>query len=175
MNTSAIVESSMLFGPYEEGHCFHIEASPCYQRIKKDVRMAEFLLLKTRKNDHPVILVVEAKSSSPVPEKHSNFQTFIQEIKAKLANALMLGIAVCLQRHPDAHLPSAFRTLALNTADFGFVLVINGHKKDWLPPLQEALSKALKPIIKTWGLPANSVAVLNHELALEYGLISATL
>ena len=87
----------------------------------------------------------------------------------------MLGIAACLQRHPDAHLPSAFRTLALNTADFGFVLVINGHKKDWLPPLQEALSKALKPIIKTWGLPANSVAVLNHELALEYGLISATL
>ena len=49
MNTSAIVESSMHFGPYEEGHCFHIEASPCYQRIKKDVRMAEFLLLKTRK------------------------------------------------------------------------------------------------------------------------------
>ena len=137
--------------------------------------MAEFLLLKTRKNDHPVILVVEAKSSSPVPEKHSNFQTFIQEVKAKLTNALMLGIAACLQRHPDAHLPSAFRTLALNTADFGFVLVINGHKKDWLPPLQEALSKALKPIIKTWGLPANSVAVLNHELALEYGLISATL
>lgn len=175
MNTSPIVESCMRFGPYEEGHCFHIEASPCYQRIKKDLRMAEFLLLKTRKNGHPVIWVVEAKSSSPVPDKHSNFQTFIQEIKAKLTNALMLGVAACLQKHPDAQLPPAFRTLALNTADFGFVLVINGHKKDWLPPLQEALSKALKPIIKTWGLPANSVAVLNHELALEYGLISATL
>ena len=54
---------------------------------------------------------------------------------------------------------------------FRFVLVINGHKQEWLAPLQSALSLALKPVVKSWALPAISVAVLNHELAQLHGLI----
>ena len=51
------------------------------------------------------------------------------------------------------------------------MLVINGHKQEWLAPLQSELSLVLKPIVKTWALPATSVVVLNHELAQKYGLI----
>jgi hypothetical protein len=52
------------------------------------------------------------------------------------------------------------------------VLVINGHKQEWLEPLQSALVQALKPVVKTWALPATSVAVLNHELAQQHGMLN---
>ncbi|MBX9832940.1 MAG: hypothetical protein K2X78_07835, partial [Burkholderiaceae bacterium] len=52
------------------------------------------------------------------------------------------------------------------------VLVINGHQKTWLPPVQDALKRSLALVIKTLGLPANGVSVINDEMARNYGLIS---
>ena len=46
----------------------------------------------------------------------------------------------------------------------GFLLAVAAR-------LQSALVQALKPVVKTWALPATSVAVLNHELAQEHSLI----
>jgi len=43
-----IVESGMAFGPYPAGHCFHIEKSTTYQKVQTGVRIAEFLLLRTK-------------------------------------------------------------------------------------------------------------------------------
>jgi hypothetical protein len=68
-------------------------------------------------------------------------------------------------------LPDSFKALDLKSLGFRFVLVINRHKKEWLEPLQNALSRAMKPVVSTWALPAISVAVLNHESAQEHGLI----
>lgn len=176
MTTDAIIESGMTFGPYAAGTCFYIEKSNCYNRVQDGVQIAEFLLLRQRENQSPMILVVEAKSSSPNPETQPNFAKFIDEIRAKLTNGFLLGVAARLQRHPAAanELPDSFKTLDLQLLEFRFVLVINGHKKEWLVPLQEALSLELKSVIKTWALKPTAVAVLNHESAQQHGLILQT-
>jgi hypothetical protein len=175
MTTETIIESGMTFGPYPAGQCFYIEKSACYERVQEGVQMAEFLLLKQQQQG-PTVWVVEAKSSSPRPETQSNFAEFIDEIRSKLTNGFLLAIAARLQRHPAANneLPAAFKALDLQAQGFRFVLVINGHKQEWLAPLQSALVQALKPVVKTWALPATSVAVLNHELAQQHGLILPT-
>ena len=54
---------------------------------------------------------------------------------------------------------------------FCFILIIKGHQEAWLPPLQDALKKALKPLTKIWNLPPTAVVVLNDTLAQERGLI----
>lgn len=172
MTSEAIIESEMTFGPYPAGQCFYIEKSACYKKVQEGVPMAEFLLLKQQQHGLTV-WVVEAKSSSPRPETQPNFADFINEIRAKLTNGFLLAVAARLQRHPIAEdeLPDTFKTLDLKAYGFRFVLVINGHKQEWLEPLQNALVQALKPVVQTWALPATSVAVLNHELAQRYGLI----
>jgi hypothetical protein len=163
----------MTFGPYADGACFHIEKSRCYSQIQEGVQMAEFLLLRHKNGKPPEIWVVEAKQSSPRPETQPNFKAFIDEIRAKLTNGFLLGLAALMRRHPGAadELPAPFQTLDTQSLGFRFVLVINGHKQEWLDPLQSALSLALKPVVRTWALPATSVAVLNHELAQTHGLI----
>lgn len=173
MTTEAITESGMTFGPYAAGECFYIEKSQCYKAIQTGVPMAEFLLLRKKSDLKPVIWVIEAKSSSPRPETQDHFAKYIDEIRIKLTNGFLLGVASQLQRHPAAvnELPDSFKNLDLRLLEFRFILIINGSKLEWLPPLKEALSKALLPVIKTWALGPTSVAVLNHELAAKQGLI----
>ncbi len=181
MTSQAIIESEMTFGPYPDGHCFYIEKSKCYEEIQEGVQMAEFLLLRKNGNAASAIWVIEAKSSSPRQSTESDakskfksaFDEFIEGIRVKLTNAFLLMVAARLGRQATAkeELPEPFKTLDLADTDFKFVLVIRAHKKDWLPPLQDALKLAFVPVIKTWGLPATSVAVLNDDLAKIHGLI----
>lgn len=176
MTTQAIIESGMTFGPYPEGQCFYIEKSACYERIREGVTMVEFLLLRNHTGLSGVVWVVEAKSSSPQPIGRLKFAEFIEEIRTKLINGFLLGVAICLGRHASgaSDLPKPFTTLNLKDSSFRFVLVINGHKDEWLPPLQEALSLALKSVVKSWALPSASVVVLNHAGARQHGLILPT-
>lgn len=173
MKTKPIIESGMTFGPFREGHCFHIEKSGTYVRLQQSIKMAEFLLLRFRPDKATALWVVEAKSSTPRPLSQSNFETFIEEIRDKLVNAFSLGLACCLKRHTETELPGPFGELDLATSDFRFILIINRHKREWLPPLQEALSKSLHTTIKTWALATPAVVVMNDHMAREYGLISS--
>lgn len=168
MTTQAIIESEMTFGPYPEGECFYVEKSQCYLRLQEGVQMAEFLLLRRHDDVPPVVWVVEAKSSCP-----RELDSYINEIRAKLTNGFMLGVAICLDRHLEAkqELPQAFKELDVKIANFRFVLVIKGVPEYHLEVLKNALAQALKPIVRTWALPALSVAVLNDDLARKYGLI----
>lgn len=171
MTTEPIIESGMTFGFYPEGHCFYIEKSATYQKIKQGVKIAEFLLLHSQ--DDSIVWIVEAKQSSPRPETQPNFDDFLLEIQEKLTNALTLSVATCLKRHSTyEELPNSFQTLDLEKASFRLILVIKGHQEAWLPPLQDALKKALNPTIKTWNLSATSVVVLNDTMARLQGLIS---
>ncbi len=174
-----IIESEMAFGPFEEGHCFHIEKSAAYLSIQEGVQIAEFCLLRKTGENPPVatVWIVEAKSSTPRPETEPGFDEFISEIRVKLLNTFSLCLALCLHRHLDApnELPMLFRQLNLSTVDFRFVLVINGHREAWLVPLEEALSKALHATLRTWNVRPPAVVVLNDALAREYGLIAAAI
>lgn len=60
----------------------------------------------------------------------------------------------------------------LAITNFRFVLVIQSHPKAWLHPIKDALAKEFQAMAKTWALSANSVAVLNKEMAIEHGLVS---
>jgi hypothetical protein len=173
MTTEPIVESGMAFGPYSDDSVFHIEKSMVYTTMGSGVRMAEFLLLRQSKGEAGLVWVVEAKSSSPRPETQPNFEGFIEEVRQKLSNALMLCLAACLRRHKDAQgeLPAGFRTLNLSAARFRMVLVIKGHQDSWLPPLQDALSMALRAFVKVWALSPTAVAVINDQRARKHGLI----
>jgi hypothetical protein len=171
----SFVESEMTFGPYAEGHCFRVEVSETYRAIQDKVQIAEFLLLRAQKDKPPLILIIEAKQSSPRPETQPNFNEFIGEIRDKLANALVVGVASILQRHAaaDTELPELFKALDLATTGFRLVLIINGHQKAWLQPLQDALRSALHATAQCWALGPNAVAVINHEDAKRLGIISA--
>lgn len=166
-------ESGMTFGPFPSGYCYRIELSGAYQNIMQGVKIAEFLLLRQQHDKPPTIWVVEAKSSTPRPETNPNFQEFIDEICAKLSNAMALCMAIRMNRHPDFtdELPEAFKNIELGTINFRLMLVVNGHHEAWLAPLQEALSKALHPFVKTWSLPGTAVIVLNETMAQKYGLV----
>jgi len=170
MTSEPIIESGMKFDPYPEGHCFYIEKSETYLKIQEGVKIAEFLLLHSQ--DESIVWIVEAKQSSPRPE-NQKFDGFILEIQEKLTNALTLTVTTCLKRHSTyEELPNSFQTLDLKKASFRLILVIKGHQEAWLPPLQDALKKALKPTIKTWNLSATSVVVLNEAMAKSQELIS---
>jgi hypothetical protein len=174
MATEPIIESGMTFGPYPDGCCFHIEQSNVYQGIRNNgVKIAEFLLLRDAEEDQPVMWVVEAKSSSPRPKIRPDFDKFITEIHEKLLNAFSLALALLLGRHAQAQadLPESFKNLDLSKTGVRFVLVINGHKTEWLPDIQYALKQTLAPTFKTWAFGSNPVAVLNDELARKYDLI----
>jgi hypothetical protein len=168
MTAEAIIESGMTFGPYPVGQCFYIEKSQLYLRIQEGVQMAEFLLLRQKKGIPPAVWVVEAKSSCP-----RELDSYINEIRIKLTNGFMLGVAVCLDRHLEAksELPQAFKKLDIKTANFRFVLVVKGLPEYHLDVLKDALAVALMPVIKTWGLSAMSVFVFNEDRAKTHGLI----
>lgn len=56
----------------------------------------------------------------------------------------------------------------MKTNIFSFILVINGHKQDLLPPIKEALERKLMVERKIWN---HKVIVINDSLAKTNGLI----
>lgn len=168
MTIAAICESGMTFGPYPEGHCFHIEQSAAYRKIQDGVKMAEFMLIHPSKVAPSTVWIVEAKRTVP-----RALDAEVEAIRAKLTNAFLLGMAMCLQRHPqaEADLPALFKQLNHRATGFRFVWVIKGVPDFHLPVLQDALATAMRPVVKTWALPPVSVAVLNEAGAAKHGLI----
>ena len=137
--------------------------------------MAEFLLLRAAGGGATDLWIIEAKQSSPQPGNLAKFTDFIGEICEKLSNALALGVASILKRHVSAaaELPDKFKTLDLSSVRIRLILVVNGHQRSWLPPLQDALRNGLRAIVKTWALDPNGVVVINHEGAKQFKLTSA--
>lgn len=83
----------MTFGPYADGHCFRIEKSSIYKNINKDVKIAEFLLLKLTDNKIQTIQIVEAKETAPnlTSTRTKRHDQDIEDIKNELTIADNLG------------------------------------------------------------------------------------
>ncbi len=178
MSEKSIEEFGVSFGPFNEDYLFHIEECATISNINKcakkseGVQIAEFLLL-VLENELPIIWVIEAKSSSPQPRNQIDFDDYINSIREKLSNSLSLFFAIYLKRHfaSESELSENFQQTNMSVASFNLVLIINGHKEEWLPQLQDALKKSLKPTVKIWNLSPTSVKVLNDNGARELGLI----
>jgi hypothetical protein len=163
-----ILESGMEFKCSSQT-CFPIEQHEPFKTLKTKIKIADFLLL--RKNNS-VVWCVEAKSSSPQPGNKPRFNEFILEIKDKLLNTFSLYFAMRLKRHPEKNdWPDAFMVPDVSNVSVQFVLIIAGHKAEWLPPLKDALYSALYPTGQMWNLGPNPVIVFNDDMARKCGLI----
>ena len=162
MSKVIIHESGMDFGPYATADCLHLEKSEAYGHCPEGVKMAEFALVRKER-----ILFVEAKSSSPRPETQPNFDDFLAEIREKMENALLMLLGMRIGRHRDVALPRNVDKANLATIGFMFVLVINGHKEEWLSDLNDALNNAVRgiagafpmkfsPMVNAWASPFGS-------------------
>ncbi len=168
-----IEESGMRFGPYHEDDVFHIERCELYKCIQTNLKMCEFVLHRTTEDNKPSYWILEAKSSSPNPSNNKKFSEYITNITEKMDNALLLLFALMLKRHPEhsSQLPPSFAAKHIPSCSIRFVLVLPDHPKRALEPIQLALNKALDNTLKIWNLGANSVVVLNNELAVRHALI----
>lgn len=160
-----ILESGLNFGEYTETNLFYVEKSTIYQSLGDGIRTVEFALYKDN-----VILIIESKSSSPKPNNLYDFDAFINEIYEKFFHSIDLYFAIVLGRLDDnkKDMPDNFKKADYSITKIKLLLVINGHKIEWLPPISEALRQKLRMQIKIWRL---EVAVINHELACEHGLL----
>ena len=161
-----IHESGMAFGPYEDDRVYHVERSSLYQGISA-AKTVEFILAQSE----DALLFVEAKSSSPKPVvgNRENFQDYSEDIAEKFLHSLNLFCAALLGRHDlICDMPDSFRAMDSGHVSIKFLLVINGHPAEWLPPIQTALDQKLRSYRSIWG---SEVVVLNHEMALRRHLI----
>jgi hypothetical protein len=161
-----IEESNMFFGEYSADDVFLVEKSAIREHL--GVKPVEFVL-RYRTGE---ILLIEAKSSSPQPSNEIDFGEFIAEITEKFVHTVELYFAVVLSRLNDTkdEMPECFKSADYATTEVTLLLVIHGHKIQWLPPIKDALKSQLKRTIKTWRL---EVAVMNHEQAFSYGLTTS--
>lgn len=104
----------------------------------------------------------------------NNFEDYFSDIRDKMQNALGLYFACMLKRHNATgdDWPETFKELDPSTVGFRLLLVIKVAEEAWLPPLSEKFKKVLNPLVKTWGLGANSVEVLTEAGARKHGLIT---
>jgi len=164
----SFIESGMNFGPYAEDEIFPIEKSPLYKDLGQGLMIAEFVLIRPGVNGAEEVWIIEAKSSAP-----KCFANYIEEIRQKLTNSVQLTLASCLKRHQQAGelLPARFLRLDLGACTFKCILIINVFRKDWLPPLQNALVKEMHSLVKTMGFRPGSVSVINDDKARALKLI----
>jgi hypothetical protein len=161
-----INESGLLFGDYNDDDVFQIEKSKIHDSLSDCSKTVEFIV---RCNTNTVYFI-EAKSSSPQPGNEKDFSAFINDISEKIRHSVDLFFALVVKRIEDANheFPVHFQKADYSDINITALLVINGHQKEWLPPLKDALTQQLKRVIKTWNV---KIAVLNHELALDCKLI----
>ncbi|UZT05436.1 MULTISPECIES: hypothetical protein [Clostridium] len=162
-----INESNMIFGDFEEDRVFQIENSKLHKNIGNGIKVVEFILL-SKENE---LSFIEAKSSSPKPVKDNiiRFNEFINEISDKFIHSFNLYYSAILQRCKECEeLNPSFMNLDNSQINFKFILVIKGHRTEWLMPLSDALKESIAYHNTIW---KSQVVVFNDELAKKYKLI----
>lgn len=93
-----------------------------------------------------------------------------------MIHGISLLLAILLNRHGSSEeiLPESMRSVDLSRCKVRYILVINGHKEEWLPPIRDALRKSLRSMDTTWNFGPHTVVVLNDEKAAEYSFLHPT-
>ena len=84
-----------------------------------------------------------------------------------MLNSFSLFMACRLRKHGNHAFRLLPRKLGVTNPKkikFSFILVVNGHKHEWCIPIQEALTLALRPIIKTLLASYNKHINLNQDI-----------
>ena len=161
-----IRESGMIFGNYEQPCLYRIENSKLHKELGDGIKSVEFILLR----DANKIFFIEAKSSSPKAETNAvRYHEFIDEIADKFIHSFNMFSAWKVGRLDDAG-EAGDKLQAVRMKDIStiFILVIRGHRREWLLPLQEELNRKLRCQRSIW---KSRVIVMNDEIAKQYHLI----
>lgn len=160
------VESYMKFG-FDDEYFYRIEKSSVLSNTEY-VKPCEFIILQDSK-----LCFIEAKSSAPKPATKENFDKFIGEIVQKFEDSILLYNAVKMKRHGEE--VSSEIPLNLNTVNedirYRLYLVIHGHKREWMSPIQDELRNRLRHILNAWNIKDIDVQAINHDDACSKGLI----
>lgn len=169
-----IAESEMNFGKFDEAELFHIEDSKIYKELGSGIKTVEFIL-KYNKNS---ILFLEAKKSCPnaanqyeSKEKEEKFKEYYDSITEKFIASLQIYLAAIFDKFEDtSEVGDNLKSIhGLKDIQLKFVLVIkNATDITWLAGPMAELKARLLQMRKIWGV---KIAVLNEELAGEYGLL----
>jgi len=158
-------ESQMTFSfPKEE--VYRIEKSNLLAKVH--LKATECAVWRNGK-----VVFVEAKSSTPRPQKEEQFEQFICDITDKFVHSITFYNAVML-RHQEEVIPDVLKGVDLCAAQYSFILVIHGHKLEWLPPLMDALRSRMSDMLKLWNISDIEVKVINDQMALDAQLIIAS-
>lgn len=157
-------ESGMTFS-FDENDIFYIEKSERFNRID-GAKPCECVVQHNGK-----VCLIEAKSSSPQPQNAGSFLLFAEDIALKFTDSYSYYCAVHQKRQQPDFVPQGLQSTPLARQDYEFYLIINGHKKEWLPPVLDQLKMTMKKALKLWGFDDACVKVLNEQGALSKGLI----
>ena len=160
-----IEESGMVF-EFAEDKIFQLEGSALHHGVGDGIKTVEFVAC-IKKNE---LLFVEAKSSSPKPEKDNqvNFDKYISEIAEKFIHSFDLYLSAMLERHLPQRITGRVAAQDHGREQYKFILVINGHQIEWLPPLKAALEKKIMFHRKIW---TSDVILMNESIAQKYKLV----
>jgi len=166
MSNIRIEESEMIFD-FPEEDVFLIERCPTIAALGGGVKIVEMIVKHNTR-----LMFIEAKKSSPKPGNAERFDEFMQEIYEKFRNSLILFAGIALDRPftVNSPLPASLTASVIASMPIHFYLIINNHKEEWLPPLNDELNRLLGAVKKCFAI--KSVAVLNDSMAQKLQIIS---
>lgn len=99
-----------------------------------------------------------------------DFDKFICDIMSKFRDTLTFYNAVLL-RHDEEPVGTELKKINPKEADYQMLLIIHGHKEEWLPPVMDALKSEVRHLLKLWNIKDTSVKVINETIAKDWGVI----
>lgn len=120
-----------------------------------------------------LINLVHAHGSILSPMVSSDYDIYISDICAKMNNGLSLFFSARAGRWPSHQnaWPEDFMRVDPGDLQVRILLIVKTAEARWLSGLQDALRKAMRPVIGTWALGADSIVVLNEEGARQKGFV----
>lgn len=165
-----IEESGMRFGDYNTENVYYIEKDEKYKCVMSNgVSTVEFVICDFKDGD--ALKFIEAKQSAPNPENENNkekFPLFLKEISKKFLDSFEVFERVWMENG----LSSGFSKINATNCKVIFILVINGHKKEWLMPIRDGLQQIMlerKTMNVLW---RPEVFVINEKQAMDKGLLA---
>jgi hypothetical protein len=169
--TVAIHESGVTFGDFEDADIFLIEQAVAHSKLHENgVKSVEFVLRQEFSGKHPVVSLVEAKSSIPRDAKE-----FFNDVRQKMTQSLAVWFCAVLGRHSALNklLPDRQHGVKVLSLPLKLILVVPKAPDAMLPQLTDQFRQALRTDRKCWAIEHSAILVLNESRAIKHGLVKS--
>lgn len=160
----AIFQESHMTFDFPDDNLYHIESSPLHLQVDGFATCECIVKLQGK------VTLIEAKSSTPNPKNAIDFDHFISGIMLKFRDTIAFYHAAML-RHEDEPVGNELRMTNLKETNYQLLLIIHGHREEWLPPVMDALKSKLRHVLKVWKISDTDVKVINEQIAKDKNII----